>query len=72
MPPLPPNVTKAGLIRGYGGWNNSSLSRRSNTTRGLLSTRVPQSLGTTGGGVPNPSLGIGVTRLAMPRNAAGS
>jgi len=72
MPPLPPNVTKAGLVRSHGGWANSSLSRRSNTTRGLLSTRVPQSLGTTGGGIPNPSIGIGVTRLAMPRNAAGT
>lgn len=72
MPPLPPNVTKAGLLRSKSGWNNSSLSRRSNTTRGLLSTRVPQSLGTTGGGVPNPSLGIGTIKEAMPKNAAGS
>jgi hypothetical protein len=43
-----PNVSKAGLVRSLGGWNNSSLSRRNNVTRGLLSTRVPQSLGTTG------------------------
>ncbi len=72
MPPLPPNVTKAGLVRSHGGWANSSLSRRSNTTRGLLSTRVPQSLGTTGGGVPNPSQGIGTIKEAMPKHAAGS
>ncbi len=72
MPPLPPNVTKAGLVRSHGGWNNSSLSRRSTTTRGLLSTRVPQSLGTTGGGVPNPVPGIGTIKEAMPRHAAGS
>ena len=72
MPPLPPNVTKTGLLRGLGGWNNSSLSRRSNTTRGLLSTRTPQEVGTTGGAILNPNIGIGTTRLAMPRNAAGA
>lgn len=72
MPPLPPNVTKAGILRSMSGWNNSSLSRRSNTTVGLLSTRTPHSLGNSGGGIPNPSLGIGVIREAMPRNAAGS
>jgi len=72
MPPLPPNVSKAGLLRSISGWNNSSLSRRSGTTVGLLSTRTPHSSGNSGGGIPNPSLGIGVTRLAMPRNAAGT
>ncbi len=54
------------------GWNNSSLSLRNGTTSGLLSTRTPQGVGTTGGGIPNPSIGIGTTRLAMPRNAMGS
>lgn len=72
MPPLPPNVTKAGLLRSKSGWNNSSLSRRSGTTVGLLSTRTPHSSGNSGGGIPNPSLGIGVIREAMPRNAAGT
>jgi hypothetical protein len=72
MPPLAPNVTQAGLLRGLGGWNNSSMSPRNSVTSGLLSTRTPQSLSTTGGGILNPSIGIGVTRLAMPRNAAGT
>ncbi len=54
-------------MKGYGGWNNSSLSRRSNTVRGLLSTRTPQSTGNSGGGIPNPSLGIGVISEAMPK-----
>ena len=72
MPPLPPIVSKAGLLRSKSGWNNSSLSLRSGTTVGLLSTRTPHGLGNSGGGIPNPSLGIGVTRLAMPRNAAGT
>ena len=72
MPPLPPNVTKAGLLRSKSGWNNSSLSRRSNTTRGLLSTRTPHSSGNSGGGVPNPSFGIGVVREAFPRGATGT
>ena len=72
MPPLAPDITKAGLLRGLGGWNNSSMSPRNSVTSGLLSTRTPQSLSTTGGGILNPSIGIGVTRLAMPRNAAGT
>lgn len=72
MPPLPPNVTKAGLLRSQSGWNNGSLSRRDNRTRGLLSTRVPQGVGTTGGGIPNPSLGIGRIGEATPRGATGS
>lgn len=54
MPPLPPNLTKAGLLRGLGGWNNSSLSLRNGTTSGLLSTRTPQGVGTTGGRNPEP------------------
>lgn len=72
MPPLPPNVSKAGLLRGLGGWNNGSLSRRNGTTSGLLSTRTPQGVGTTGGGIPNPSLGIGTLREAVPKKATGS
>jgi hypothetical protein len=72
MPPLPPGVSKVGLVKGYGGWNNSSFSRRSNTIRGLLSTRTPQSTGNSGGGIPNPSLGIGVINEAMPKGATGS
>jgi hypothetical protein len=72
MPPLPPGVSKVGLVKGYGGWNNSSLSRRSNTISGLLSTRTPQSTGNSGGGIANPSLGIGVISEAMPKGATGS
>ena len=72
MPPLPPNLSQAGLLRSKSGWNNSSLSRRSNTIRGLLSTRTPQSTGNSGGGIPNPSLGIGVISEAMPKGATGS
>ena len=72
MAPLPPNLSKAGLLRSKSGWNNSSLSRRSNTIRGLLSTRTPQSTGNSGGGIPNPSLGIGVISEAMPKGATGS
>ena len=72
MPPLPPGVSKVGLVKGYGGWNNSSLSRRSNTISGLLSTRTSQSTGNSGGGILNPSLGIGVISEAMPKGATGS
>jgi hypothetical protein len=72
MPPLPPNVTKAGLLRSMSGWNNSSLSRRSGTTVGLLSTRTPHSSGNSGGGISNPSFGIGVVREAFPRGATGT
>jgi len=59
------------LLRSVGGWNNGSLSRRDNRTRGLLSTRVPQQANSTGGGIPNPSLGIGTIGEAMPRGATG-
>jgi surface protein len=72
MPPLPPGVSKVGLVKGYGGWNNSSSSRRSNTIRGLLSTRTPHSTKNTGGGIINASLGIGVIKEAMPKGASGS
>ena len=72
MPPLSGKESKAGLIRGLGGWNNSSMSRRDNHVTGRLATNIPQSLQTTGGGTPNPSLGIGTIRIAMPRTAAGT
>lgn len=72
MPPLPPNITKAGLLRSRSGWNNSSLSRRSGTTVGLLSTRTPHSSGNSGGGIPNPSYGVGTIREAFPRGATGT
>jgi len=72
MPPLSPNVTKAGLLRSLSGWNNSSLSRRSGTMVGLLSTRTPQSSINSGGGILNPSFGIGVVREAFPRGATGT
>ena len=64
---LAQNITWSNVIRAKSGWNNSSLSRRNNTTRGLLSTRVPQSTCNTSGGIRNPSYGIGVNRLAFRR-----
>lgn len=72
MPPLPPNITKAGLITSKGTWVYSSMSPRRGTTAGLLSTRTPQRVGVSGNGLPNPSIGIGTLREAMPRNAAGT
>ena len=72
MPPLAPSVSQAGLLRTQSGWNNSSLSRRSNTTRGLLSTRTPQSMDTTSGGLLNPPLPPSAPAVAMPRGATGS
>ena len=72
MPPLAPSVSQAGLLRTQSGWNNSSLSRRSNTTRGLLSTRTPQSMDTSSGGLLNPPLPPSAPALAMPRGATGS
>ena len=72
MPPLAPNVSQAATLRAISGWNNSSMSRRSNTTRALLSTRTPQSSDTTSGGMLNPPLPPSIIREAMPRGAAGS
>lgn len=72
MPPLAPNVSQTGLLRTQSGWNNSSQSRRSNTTRGLLSTRTPQSMDTSSGGLLNPPLPPSVIAEAMPRGATGS
>ena len=66
------NESKSGLIRSIGGWNNTSMSKRTNPTNGRLARGISQSLRTTGGGIPNPSLGIGTIRIAMPQNAAGS
>jgi len=65
MPPLPlaPSMTRAGILRGMSGWNNSSLSRRNNTTRGLLSTRVPTvGWGATRRGKTGGSWGSGESR----------
>ena len=64
---LAQNITWSNVIRAKSGWNNSSLSRRNGTTVGLLSTRTPHSSGNTGGGIRNPSYGIGVDRLAFRR-----
>lgn len=72
MPPLAPNVSQTGLLRTQSGWNNSSQSRRSNTTRGLLSTRTPQSMDTSSGGLLNPPLPPSALAEAMPRGATGS
>lgn len=72
MPPLAPNLSQAATLRTISGWNNSSMSRRSNTMRGLLSTRTPQSSDTTSGGMLNPPLPPSIISEAMPRGAAGS
>jgi len=72
MPPLAPNLSQASTLRTISGWNNSSMSRRSNTMRGLLSTRTPQSSDTTSGGMLNPPLPPSIIGEAMPRGAAGS
>jgi len=72
MPPLAPNLSQAATLRTISGWNNSSMSRRSNTMRGLLSTRTPQSSDTTSGGMLNPPLPPSIIGEAMPRGAAGS
>lgn len=72
MPPLAPNLSQAATLRTFSGWNNSSMSRRSNTMHGLLSTRTPQSLDTTSGGMLNPPLPPSIIGEAMPRGAAGS
>ena len=66
------NESKSGLIRSIGGWNNTSMSKRTNPTNGRLARGISQSLRTTGGGIPNPSLRIGTIRIAMPQNAAGT
>ena len=72
MPPLAPNLSQAATLRTISGWNNSSMSRRSNTMRGLLSTRTPQSSDTTSGGMLNPPLPPSIIGEAMPRGAMGS
>ena len=72
MPPLAPNLSQASTLRTISGWNNSSMSRRSTTMRGLLSTRTPQSSDTTSGGMLNPPLPPSIIREAMPSGAAGS
>ena len=61
---LAQNLTRSNILRAKSGWNNGSLSRSNNTVRGLLSTRVPHQNGATGGGIRNPSYGIGTTGLA--------
>ena len=48
------------------------MSRRSNTMRGLLSTRTPQSSDTTSGGMLNPPLPPSTISEATPRGATGS
>ena len=72
MPPLAPNLSQSATLRTISGWNNSSMSRRSNTMRGLLSTRTPQSSDTTSGAMLNPPLPPSIISEAMPRGAAGS
>lgn len=72
MPPLAPNLSQAATLRTISGWNNSSMSRRSNTMRGLLSTRTPQSSDTTSGAMLNPPLPPSIIGEAMPRGAMGS
>jgi hypothetical protein len=72
MPPLAPNVSGATILRPMSGWNNSSMSRRSGTTSGFLSTRTPQSSDTTSGGMLNPPLPPSTISEATPRGATGS
>lgn len=57
MPPLPPNITKAGILHSKSGWNNSSLSRRSGTTSGLAEHPDPAQLGQLGRWDPKPVAG---------------
>jgi hypothetical protein len=69
MPPLPPNLTRSGLIRTVPAWNQQTASRRDTHTR-FLSKRFPVRPSSDTNWV-NPSLPPGSTRLAQPKGIRG-
>lgn len=69
MPPLPPNITKAGILRTQRGWATSRQSLINNNIRGIGRARMPHGIGSVTGGMLNPPLPPSATRLAMPKGA---
>jgi hypothetical protein len=69
MPPLPPNITKAGILRSQRGWATSRQSLINNNIRGIGRARMPHGIGSVTGGMLNPPLPPSATRLAMPKGA---
>ena len=67
MPPLPPNIHRATILKTLPSWNQQTCSRRDNHTR-FLTKRFPvkPSLDTSW---VNPSLPPGVSRLAQPKGS---
>lgn len=69
MPPLPPNLTRAGILRTMPAWNQRTASRRDNHTR-FLTKRFPVKPSSDTNWV-NPSLPPGASRLAQHIGSTG-
>jgi hypothetical protein len=69
MPPLPPNLSRAGVLRTMPAWNQRTSSRRDNHTR-FLTKRFPVKPSSDTNWV-NPSLPPGASRLAQPIGSTG-
>ena len=67
MPPLPPNITKTGIIRTVPAWNERHFGRRDNVIR-FISRRFPNKP-RNDSGLPNPPLPPGTTRLAYHKGS---
>ena len=67
MPPLPPNLSRTGIIRTTPSWNQRTMSLR-NTHIRHISSRFPSEPSCDTGWV-NPSLPPGAARLAIPKMA---
>jgi hypothetical protein len=67
MPPLPPNISKTGIIRTVPSWEQRHFARRDNVIR-FISRRFPNKP-RDDPGLPNPPLPPGTTRLAYHKGS---
>ena len=67
MPPLPPNITKAGILRTTPSWEQRHFARRDNVTR-FITHRFPNKP-RDDPGLPNPPLPPGASRLAFHKGS---
>ena len=67
MPPLPPNITKAGILRTTPSWEQRHFARRDNVTR-FISRRFPNKP-RDDPGLANPPLPPGASRLAFHKGS---
>lgn len=67
MPPLPPNITKAGILRTTPAWEQRHFARRDNVTR-FITHRFPNKP-RDDPGLANPPLPPGTSRLAFHKGS---